>query len=92
MKPKLLAIIVVTILSLSLIQLVISHNLATSGEEVRSLEAEISFLERENNKLSAEINKIASLSRIATEAEKMGLTKATHVLHLTPEIPVAMNR
>ena len=91
MKSKLLAIIIVTILSLSLIQLVISHRLATSGEKVRLLEAEISLLERENNRLSAEINQIASLSRIASEAEKMGLTKATQVLRLTPEIPVAMS-
>lgn len=91
MKPKLLAVISATILSLSLIQLVISHNLATSGEKVRSLEAEISFLEKENNRLSVEINKIASLSRIAAEAEKMGLVRATRVLHLTPEIPVAMS-
>lgn len=91
MKPKLLAIIIFIILSLSLIQLVISHRLATSGEQVRLLETEISSLEKENNKLSAEINQIASLSRIASEAEKMGLIKATIVLRLTPEIPVAMS-
>ena len=92
MKPKLLGIVIVIILLLSLIQLVISHGLATSGEQVRLLEAEITSLERENNKLSAEINQVASLSRITAEAEKMGLIKATHVLRLTPEIPVAMSR
>lgn len=85
-------IILVMVIFLSLVQLFISHNLATSGEKVRSLETEISLLERENNKLSAEINQMASLSRIANEAEKMGLIEAARVLRLTPEIPVAMSR
>lgn len=88
---KSIIVILVVVIFLSLVQLFISHNLATSGERVRSLEAEIDLLEKENNRLSAEINQIASLSRIANEAEKMGLTKATQVLHLTPEIPVAMS-
>lgn len=88
---KSIIVILVVVIFLSLVQLFISHNLATSGERVRSLEAEIDLLEKENNQLSAEINQIASLSRIANEAEKMGLTKATQVLHLTPEIPVAMS-
>lgn len=90
MKQKLLVIITVVIFGLSLAQLVISHRLATSGEQVRLLEVKIEQLEKENNRLSAEINAVASLSRIAAEAEKMGLVKATRVLHLTPEIPVAM--
>lgn len=92
MKTRISIIIFMIVFLLSLIQLIISHNLATSGEKVRLLETEISLLEKENNKLSAEINQIASLSRIASEAEKMGLTKATQVLRLTPEIPVAMSR
>lgn len=92
MKPKLLVIIVATILSLSLVQLIISHNLATAGGKVRTLEAEINRLEKENALLASEINKTASLSRIAVEAGKIGLSKATHIFHLAPEVPVAMNR
>jgi len=92
MKAKISVLIFTVVFLLSMVQLVIAHNLATSGEEVRLLETQISLLEKENNKLSAEINQMASLAQIAGEAEKLGLTKATHVLRLTPEIPVAMNR
>lgn len=92
MKTKISIIIFTIVFLLSMVQLVIAHNLATSGEKVRLLEAQINLLEKENNKLSVEINQTASLARIAGEAERMGLTKATHVLRLTPEIPVAMNR
>ena len=92
MKPKILIAIFSVVFFLSLTQLIISHNLATAGEKVRTLEAEINRLEKENAVLASEINKTASLSRIAVEAEKIGLSRATHVFHLTPEIPVAMNR
>lgn len=92
MKIKISVIIFTIVFLLSMVQLVIAHNLATAGEKVRLLETQISLLEKENNKLSAEISQTASLARIAGEAEKLGLTKATQVLRLTPEIPVAMNR
>lgn len=92
MKSKLFITIIIVVVFLSLVQLFISHNLATAGGKVRTLEAEIKRLEKENAILASEINKTASLSRIVVEAEKIGLSKATHVFHLIPEVPVAMNR
>jgi cell division protein FtsL len=89
-KSKLLLVIIVIIVFLSLTQLAISHNLATAGEKVRQLELQAAQLEKENAAITAEINKIGSLARIAEEAQKLGLVKTTQVLHLTPEIPVAL--
>lgn len=89
-RSKLLFLIVGLVVILSLTQLVISHNLATTGEKVRQLELQADQLEEENATLTAEINKIGSLARITEEAQKLGLVKATRVLHLTPEIPVAL--
>ena len=89
-RSKLLFLIVGLVIILSLTQLVISHNLATTGETVRQLELQADQLEEENATLTAEINKIGSLARITEEAQKLGLVKATQVLHLTPEIPVAL--
>ncbi|TSC54406.1 MAG: hypothetical protein LiPW31_130 [Microgenomates group bacterium LiPW_31] len=89
-RSKLLFLIVGLVVILSLTQLVISHNLATTGEKVRQLELQADQLEEENATLTAEINKIGSLARITEEAQKLGLVKATQVLHLTPEIPVAL--
>lgn len=89
-RSKLLFLIVGLVVILSLTQLVISHNLATTGEKVRQMELQADQLEEENATLTAEINKIGSLARITEEAQKLGLVKATQVLHLTPEIPVAL--
>jgi len=89
-RSKLLFLIVGLVIILSLTQLVISHNLATTGEKVRQLELQADQLEEENATLTAEINKIGSLAKITEEAQKLGLVKATQVLHLTPEIPVAL--
>lgn len=89
-RSKLLFLIVGLVIILSLTQLVISYNLATTGEKVRQLELQADQLEEENATLTAEINKIGSLARITEEAQKLGLVKATQVLHLTPEIPVAL--
>lgn len=90
MKPKLSIIIIGIVIFLSLVQLVISHNLATTGEKVRQLEFQAAQLEKENAALTTEINKNGSLSRITEEAQNLGLVKITKILHLTPEIPVAL--
>lgn len=90
MKAKLSIVIIGIVIFLSLVQLVISHNLATTGEKVRQLELKAAQLEKENAALTTEINKNGSLSRIAEEAQNLGLVKITKILHLTPEIPVAL--
>lgn len=90
MKKKMPIFIICVVIILSLVQLVISHNLASAGEKVRQLEIKTAQLEQENNALRGEINKTASLARITEEAKTLGLVKTTTVLHLTPEIPVAL--
>ncbi len=78
-------------IGLSLVQLVISHRLATLGGSMRQLEEKQTYLAEENKKLSEEINQMGSLSLVASKAEEIGLVKAKKVLHLTPQIPVALD-
>lgn len=77
---------------LVLTQLAISHSLATRGERLRQLEVKARELQRENSILAEEINQAGSLSRIAQEAERLGLVKAGQVFHLTSQVPVALGR
>jgi cell division protein FtsL len=90
MKKRMPILIVCIVIVLSLIQLLISHSLATDGEKLRQVEERTSQLEQENKVLQGEINKDASLARIAQRAQDLGLVKTTTVLHLTPQIPVAL--
>ena len=89
MKSKLSIIIIGMVVLVSLAQLAIAHNLATVGEKVRQLEIKANQLEQENVILAEEINKIGSLSKIAQKAEELDFIKATQVLYITPQLPVA---
>jgi cell division protein FtsL len=90
-KPKLIFLITFLVIGLSLVQLIISHRLATLGGSMRQLEEKQTYLAEENKKLSEEINQMGSLSLVASKAEEIGLVKAKKVLHLTPQIPVALD-
>lgn len=91
LKINLPILIVLLVFCLALVQLVITHQLATAGEAVKESETEASRLEEKNELLSQEINQLGSLRRIAQDAEKLGFVRNTNLLHLTPEVPVAMN-
>lgn len=90
-KISLPILIIILVLGLALVQLVITHRLATAGETVREIEIKASRIEDKNGLLRQEINQLGSLKRIAQEAEKLGFVPNRNLLHLTPEIPVAMN-
>lgn len=90
-KINLPVLIIILVVGLALCQLVITHRLATGGEAVRELEIKASRIEDKNELIRQEINQLGSLKRIAQEAEKLGFVPNHNLLHLTPEIPVAMN-
>jgi len=89
-KPVLLILIITLTAFLSLGQLVVSHYLATMGEKLSLLEAKANQLERENQILEEEIKASGSLSKISLRAKELGFVKTTAVLHLTPQLPVAL--
>jgi len=89
-KPIFLIFIVILVFLLSLGQLIVSHYLATMGEKLSLLEARAKQLEKENQILEEKIKANGSLSKISSRAQELGLVKTTAVLHLTPQLPVAL--
>ena len=89
-KPIFLIFIVILVFLLSLGQLIVSHYLATMGEKLSLLEARAKQLEKENQILEEKIKTNGSLSKISSRAQELGLVKTTAVLHLTPQLPVAL--
>lgn len=83
-------LIIAFVIGLALVQLVITHRLATAGEAVKELEIEASRLKEKNELFRQEINQLGSLRRISQEAEKLGFVRQNSLLHLIPEVPVAM--
>jgi len=85
-----LAVIVVVVLVLALAQLVIAHDLASLGEKVRQAEKIATIKEQENKFLVEEIGRMGSLARVSSSASQLGLVRTTQVLHLVPQVPVAL--
>lgn len=89
-KEKLTSLILGLVLVLCLIQLFISHRLATAGEKVKEFEVRAGQIKEENNLLEEEISQMGALSRVSQEAEKLGLVRTSNILYLTSQIPVAL--
>ena len=89
-KPRLVIFIISLVVILSLVQLTISYWLATTGGKMRQLEEKATLLEQQNKILREDINYMGSLSRVNQEAQNLGLVKANSVLHLIPQVPVAL--
>lgn len=91
-SKKLIWLVLVLVLFLFFTQLVVSHRLVASGEVVKKLEIDAARLDAENSLLKEEVDRMGSLSRISSEAAKLGFTRASQILHLTPQVPVALGK
>ena len=89
-KPKLLILVTLVVFGLALAQLTITYGLSTTGGRMRQLEGKAETLARQNRVLTEEINQMGSLTRIAKQAQSLGLVKANQVLYLAPQVPVAL--
>lgn len=90
MRVKLSFIIGSLVLILAIIQLVVAHRLATLGGVINLCENKAIQLEQENLKMAEEISQAGSLAKISFRAEELGFVRANKVVHLTPQIPVAL--
>lgn len=90
--PRVNVLVALIAIILSLVQIVISHHLSTSGEKVRQLEDRITFLEQENRILNGEIGAVGSLSSISSKASELGLVRTSQIQHFAPQIPVALKQ
>lgn len=89
-RQGLVPLIIILVLILSLVQLYISYNLSTAGVKVKALEEKSLVLEKANRQLNQEISQVGSLTSISLKATELGLVRTTQVLHLIPQVPVAL--
>ena len=83
-------VVIFTIFALALVQLTISHHLASDGQRVKELEQLVTQIEDENQRLEEDISSIGSLSAVSKKAEALGLIKTQAVLNVSPQVPVAL--
>lgn len=75
---------------LILANLIASNRMATDGEEIKKLEKEISFLQKEKTSLEQAIADRSSLLKLKGRAEALGFVFSPTVVYLRAEAPVAM--
>lgn len=88
-KP-LLWLVGIVILTLLGLQLGISNYLATKGGQLATVNQEINKVQNDNLQLKAQIAKYASLINIETQAQNLGMKKATQYLYINQTIPLAL--
>lgn len=87
---RLTFIVASLVFTLCLVQLLISHRLAATGELVERLEVKAAEVEQENVVLKEEISQIGSLTEISQKAKQLNLVRTSSILYLTSQIPVAL--
>lgn len=78
------------VMFLVLVKLLFANMLSTTGVKLAKLQEGISTVSQESTLLEEEIARLSSLTRISSEAEKLGFAKPSLVLNLKPEFPVAL--
>lgn len=77
------------ILFLSLVQIVISNRLSTTGVTLGKLHDEIAFYKTENTILAEKLLVATSLNRIASSAAEIGFAEAKTPIVFSEGLPIA---
>lgn len=80
------------ILVLSVVQVVVSNILSTTGITLSHLEDEIRVLKKENSALSEQVLTASSLTRIASSASELGFVDSKSYVFVTAPLPLAQKR
>lgn len=92
-KPALItSFLVVVILILSVIQIIVSNSLSTSGIQLSRLQAEIQNYNRQNYTLQEKLLTRSSYSNIASEAATVGFVSSKTVVTISNSLPIAIKR
>lgn len=81
--------IIITILSLSVIQVVISNSLSTTGLDLSKIEGNLHVYQRENDMLRQKMLIASSLTRIASVAGELGFASKKSEIFVSTPLPLA---
>lgn len=77
------------IIALSLVQVIVSNNISTTGIELGKLQQEIDTLKKKNAVLHEEVLISSSLTTIASHAAEMGFEDSKTPIVLSNDVPLA---
>lgn len=92
-KPKLfIATLVIIMIFLSVVQVVVSNSLSTTGQMLGKLDKEIQSYKKENTLLKEKLLSVSSLTNVASEAAHLGFVENKSNVFLTAPLPLAVKQ
>lgn len=90
-RPRLLiAIILFTILALSIVRIAVENNISTTGAELVKLQAKVDNYKKSNAILKEKYLEESSLTKIASSAGRLGFVAAKEQVYLSTPLPLAL--
>ncbi|OGH18839.1 MAG: hypothetical protein A3F31_04660 [Candidatus Levybacteria bacterium RIFCSPHIGHO2_12_FULL_38_12] len=83
---------ILVIIILSLVQIVVSNQLSTTGIILGKLEDQVKTLKDKNFTLREDVLLSSSLTSIASRASSLGYIERKSQIYLTGSVPLALNR
>lgn len=78
------------LLSVTILQIIISNSLSTKGIALSGIEAEIDSYKKENMQLNEKILFSSSLTHVASAAAAMGFSPEKDVVDISGVVPIAI--
>jgi len=85
----LVVVVILTILVLSIVQVVVANRISTTGLTLAKLQEEVKEYKRENTLIKEKILKDSSLTEIASSAATLGFAPSKENLKLGVPLPLA---
>lgn len=87
-----IGILGVIIILLSVVQVVVSNSISTTGMVLGEMQTEIESYRKENTLLSEKILTLSSFDHVASVAAQLGYVPAGTPIAVTASLPLAINR
>lgn len=84
-----LGLILFTVISLSIVQVIVANRIATTGIEVSKMQQTIKTYKHKNAILKERILKEAAFTEIASKAATLGFVDSKNTIHLSSPLPLA---
>ncbi|RJQ37951.1 hypothetical protein C4559_02630 [Candidatus Microgenomates bacterium] len=92
-KPALfITFIAIIVIFLSIVQIVVSNRLSTTGVLLSKLEEDIDYYDKQNSLLEEQLLLSSSLNHIASGALEKGFVKDNTRIFLTTPLPLAVRQ
>ncbi len=78
------------VIFLTIVQVVVSNRLSTTGNNLWKLEEEVAYYEKQNAVLKEELLTVSSLNNIASTAGQLGFVEDKSQIFLSAPLPLAV--